>query len=179
MTPPSPTPELLKQIVAWVRGGCYAQVAAQACGVPRRLFRHWLKRGHRKNAPPDLANFAMEIYTAGAAARLVAEIETYQSDKRAWLEHGPGRDRPDEPGWSSSARAGTINQDDDNPLANPELMRLFNKVLKALEDYPEARAHVAEILAAEPLRMKTNPNPGPKPTQPEGVPHDPQLSPAQ
>jgi hypothetical protein len=160
MKTPRPTQELLAQIVGWVRAGCYAHVAAQACGVPRRLYRRWLKRGGRKNAPKNYADFATEINTASAGARLLAELDTYKKDPRTWLEHGPGRERPGDPGWTSSARSGNADQEEDNPLANPELMRLFNKVLKALEPYPEARAHLAAIFAAEPIHLKTDP---PKP----------------
>jgi hypothetical protein len=166
------TPGLGLQIAGYIRAGCYAHVAAEACGVSRSEFDHWLKEGEAKNAPEPLAAFADEIRTANAQARLKAEIRAYNQDPRAWLEHGPGRDRPGDPGWSGPLRAPTGQADQANPFANPELMHLFNLALKALEKYPEARAHVAAL-----FEKHLSANHDPASSQPEGDSHDPQLSP--
>ena len=164
------TPALGLQIAGYIRWGCFDHVAAEACGIPRGIFDLWLKRGRTRSAPAVFADFAREVRTARAMARVKAEMEAYKETPRAWLEHGPGRDRPGEPGWSGPVRP-TDEADQTNPFANPELMHLFNLVLKALEKYPDAHAHLSEIIA-KPFGKSKEPT---SPTQ--GAAHDPPPSP--
>src|SRR5262249_11164182 len=92
------------QIASLIRSGCFIHVAAEANGLPRQVLDHWLKQGEAKDAPEEYAWFAAEIRRATAQARMRAENSAFENDPRAWLEHGPGRDRPGDPGWTSSTR---------------------------------------------------------------------------
>ena len=41
------TPALQEKIVAYIRAGGFPHVAAEAAGLPRRVFERWLERGQR------------------------------------------------------------------------------------------------------------------------------------
>src|SRR6516165_3629442 len=163
------TPGLGLQIASLIRSGCFVHVAAEANGVPRQVLDHWLKQGEAKDGPEAYAWFADEIRTATAQARMRAEHHAFTNDPRAWLEHGPGRDRPGDPGWTSSTRPGAGLATAENVLANPELMDFLNRLLEALEKFPDAHAHVVQMIAAAEFRKKQD--------QEQGDSHDPSPSP--
>ncbi len=58
------TPALQEQIVAYIRAGGFPHVAAEAAGLPRRVFKRWLERGQRSDAPPDYRAFALAVMEA-------------------------------------------------------------------------------------------------------------------
>jgi hypothetical protein len=152
------TAEVHRQIVSAVRSGGFVHVAAEAWGVPRRVFRRWLKRGQRPGAPEPYASFAAEVCSAHAQARLRAEIAAYEKDAKAWLQHGPGRQSANNPGWTSPAKPPTSvpPEQEMNPFTQPEVMRLFQRLLEALTAFPEARACAAGVLA-RPVKPRTSP----------------------
>lgn len=126
-----------RMILAGIRAGGYPQVAAEAWGVPAELFRRWMRRGRFKD----------EVRQAAAQARLRAEIETRDKDARFWLRHGPGKERPDAPGWSAPPRAGAGRDGDgDNWLLTAAGQALLADLRRGLEGYPEAKAQVAEFI---------------------------------
>jgi hypothetical protein len=100
MEPSQLTPALQQQILAGIRAGAYPHVAAEARGISRRDFRRWLRRGSGRNAREPFAGFAVEVRSAAAQARLRAEITVLEENARIWLEHGPGREFPGNPGWT-------------------------------------------------------------------------------
>ncbi len=87
---PRPGPILCQQICAYIRAGGYAPVAAEAAGVPRRLFAKWLARGLKRRARGAYRDFAEAIRQAEAQARLQAEMAAYKKDALNWLKSGPG-----------------------------------------------------------------------------------------
>jgi hypothetical protein len=135
------------QIVAGIRAGGYPHVSAEAWSMPVRVFDDWLKRGAAPRARKPYAEFAEAVREAEAQARLRAEIEVHQAEPKTWLEHGPGRDTADRPGWSAPVRAAARSPQGRNALLDGELMSLFQTVLQALAPFPEARAQVAAALA--------------------------------
>jgi hypothetical protein len=161
-----------QQIVAMIRAGCYAHVAAEATGIPREEFFGTLKQGRAKDVPSLLEDFASEVRTARAQARFRAEIQAYEQDPLAWLEHGPGREMPGDPGWSSPVRPHDLADHEFNPLEHPEFMDLLNQLLTALEKYPDVHAQFCQMLEGlfTPTRAPTS--------QTQGDPHDPQSSPS-
>jgi hypothetical protein len=171
MSPNSLTAAVEQQIVASIRAGCYAHVAAEAAGISREDFLARLKQGQAGNAPASLDDFVAEVRTAQAQARFRAEILAYQQDPLAWLEHGPGREMPRDPGWSGPVRPHDMSVHEFNPLAHPEVMQILNYFLSALEKHPDA--HVDMSLKFESL-FGTTRAPTLK-TQGEG--HDPPLPP--
>jgi hypothetical protein len=143
------TPALQQQIVAGIRAGGYPHVAAEARGIGKKAFRRWLRRGSRHNAPEPLAGFAVEVRSAAAQARIRAEIAVLEQNPRIWLEHGPGRESPGNPGWSEPVKAvAAAAGQQQNPFLNSRFMASCNEILEVLKPYPEARAGVAAAIAA-------------------------------
>lgn len=149
------TDELTHQIVTGIRAGSFGHVAARARGVPRRLYRRWLRVGRAADAPELYARFAREVDTAIAQARLRAEVAAYKKDARAWLTHGPGREKAGDPGWTGLARPASADAGSasaapaaHNPFELPGFTDLCRRLLESLADFPEARARAAEALLA-------------------------------
>jgi hypothetical protein len=143
---PRLTPQLSRNIVASIRSGGYAHVAAQAWRVPPEVFDDWLRRGSRPRAREPYASFAQDVLEAQAQARLRAEIAAFAKDPKGWLNHGPGRESEDNPGWSAQVKAALVASEGNNPFLDPQLLALFQQVLSLLIPFPEARRQVAQAL---------------------------------
>lgn len=144
------TPEVEQQICAFIRQGAYDWVAAEAAGVPRDLFEKWLRFGASKRPREKFKQFLRRVRQARAQARLFAETEARGKDVKFWLRCGPGREAPDRPGWSQEVKplvAQTVQQI--NLLASPEWNSLWQLILHALAEFPEARAALADALASK------------------------------
>ena len=138
-----PTAELTARVAAYIRGGAYPEVAAQAAGVPPGRLRRWLALGRKKEAGEAVRAFCQAVRQAEAVARLQAEVAALKAKPLDWLRHGPGRPRPDREGWTAAARA--------EPKAEtpePELpWELARQLVERLEPWPEARVAIAAWLA--------------------------------
>src|ERR1700722_6201119 len=98
------TPELTKQICAYILAGAYDNSAAEACGISRKTFMEWMRRGEDIDVRPHatkFADFADSVRLARATARVGAEITVRKADPKFWLTH-KHRDKSDDPGWSQS-----------------------------------------------------------------------------
>jgi hypothetical protein len=142
------TPALLAQIVAFIRGGGFPHIAAEAAGLPRQVFARWLQRGQRADAPPNYRAFALAVMEAQAQARLHAELATLTDKPLDWLKAGPGKDSADNPGWTNpgkprAASAGWL----DREQILVELFALLGECAEQLAPCPEARAFLAGWLA--------------------------------
>jgi hypothetical protein len=106
MTAEMLTPERMDQIVADVRRGTYAKVAASRAGICDATFRVWFARGkgladaraeaalHDQPEPPPPEKyelFYLRVAEAQAEARTIAEQRVYETNPRYWLTHGPAR----------------------------------------------------------------------------------------
>jgi hypothetical protein len=145
---PELTPAVQSLIVAYIRGGGFPTVAAEAAGVPRRRFEWWLRRGRRRNAPPEYRAFALAIMQATAQARLQAEVEVFKAKPLDWLKAGPGKPTDRSPGWTTAARAPVVKVEVSRLEA--ELQRIITAVQVALAPFPEAAAAVSRALAQRP-----------------------------
>ncbi len=94
--------EIQRTIVEYIRAGAFDYVASQAAGIDVSTFRRWMERGKGGRAPYKA--FAAAVAQARAEARVAAEIEVRRDNPLAWLRFGPGRERPDAPGWTQSVR---------------------------------------------------------------------------
>lgn len=143
------TPEIHKRICALIRQGAYPHVAAETCFIPRDVFEKWMDVGcpvgktRKKNG---YTQFWLDVTQAAAHARYLAEAAALKDDPLAWLKHGPGKDRPDNPGWSSIVKASTVINNNVSLLHMPEFQGLFRSILEMLAPWPEARAAVAHAL---------------------------------
>ena len=103
------TQEIQDTIVAYIRAGAMAYVAAEAAGISARTFRDWMERGEGRHATrkptPKLRRFAREVRQAQAEARVAAEVRAHQEDLRFWLGH-VARSRPGREGWTDPVPSG-------------------------------------------------------------------------
>src|SRR5206468_3282892 len=129
---PRLTPAVRARIVAAIHAGGYPHVAAQAHGIGAELFDSWIKRGSEKGARDPYAAFAREVRQARAEARLLAECNVFKSDPKVWLEHGPGREAPDNPGWSSPVKPSETVPETQSLVSDQQIMELFRAALAAL-----------------------------------------------
>jgi hypothetical protein len=148
MSTPKLTPQLEEKILVWVRSGAYPNVAAAAEGVSLDVFERWRVWGTRKSPRPikRYQQFAANLLSAAGFARVRAEIKVLEKDPKGWLLCGPGRERPDRPGWSTAVKAAAAEQDGGNLWTNPVLAGQIERVLAALVPFPEARKAVVEAL---------------------------------
>ncbi len=148
------TADVQSAITAFILAGGFPHVAAQAAGIPTQVFDRWLEigdpTGRRKGwrPHPTYTPFWKAVMQARAQARLNAEMEAMKRDPLRWLMQGPGKDRPNDPGWSQVVRP-VVTQDNRsvNVLLSPEMQGVFATMLQILAPYPEARAAIADALA--------------------------------
>jgi transposase len=113
------TAEVHRQVIAYVRAGAFSWVAAEAAGVSRTTFYRWLQRGD-KEGRGAYHEFAEEVRQAQAQARVAAETEVRRTSPATWLRYGPGRDRPDAPGWTEQRQIAGL---DGGPVQLREVTR--------------------------------------------------------
>ena len=145
MPRPAPTPELANTISSYVRNGAFPDVAAEAAGVPRRVFLGWMRRGRRRGAREPYRSFAVTVLQAAAQCRAVAEMAIRKDGPLNWLKYGPGRERRGRRGWTTTARP----CDGRPPKAAPAddlPAEVVARLLDALTPFPEARAAAAAAL---------------------------------
>ena len=137
------TPEVHRSVVAAVRAGSFAWIAAEANGIDRTTFATWMRRGEREQTG-QYFTFFMDVRTARAQARLSAEIEVRKSGAFNWLRFGPGREREDAPGWTETKEikhSGSVSI-----VQSTEWLRIAGALEVALKPFPEARLAVAAAL---------------------------------
>jgi hypothetical protein len=98
------TPELIQAICERIRVGTYPYIAAAACGIPRSTYYGWLKKADKKGSLKIYRELRDRVGEAGAVARSSAELRVFKDRPLEWLRLGPGRERPDEPGWTETAQ---------------------------------------------------------------------------
>lgn len=135
------TAPFIEQIAAGVRAGGYPHVAAQAYGVPKATFENWMAKGSKGNG--NHALLAKTLGQAHAQARLRAEMTISRDDPRIWLEHGPARDQPGNPGWSSSARLASSAEP--SLFAHVPTIALIRDAVGQLGEHREARQAMAQL----------------------------------
>jgi hypothetical protein len=146
---------LQEKIVAFIRAGGFAHVAAEAAGLPRELFARWLARGERADAPANYRAFARAVREAEAQARLQAELNVRKDKPLDWLKAGPGKASADKPGWGSPGKdKGPVEDKSDPVQVWSDVLHLFGRCAEQLAAYPDARAALAAWLAALPQDPK-------------------------
>ncbi len=133
-------------LISFVRAGAFPLVAAEAAGVRRDILRRWVKLGSREKACEPWRGFVSRLGQAMAEARARIELEVARKDPKFWLEHGPGKEKADYPGWSAAVRPAAGSSEQERWQASTELQALCEEITKVLANYPEARLAVARIL---------------------------------
>ncbi len=127
------TAEVQHQILASIRAGGYAHVAAQAWGVLADVWQRWLDSGRRPGAREPYRGLYRLVQQAKAQARLKAEMAVLTKDPRFWLKNGPGKDPIDAPGWGASARLPPPEG-----LTAEEVSKFMDTLREALAPFPAA-----------------------------------------
>jgi hypothetical protein len=140
------TPEVESNLLGFIRAGGYPHIAAEAAGIPREMFAAWLKRGSRRGAPEPYKSFYQRVRQAIATARLKAEVETMAKNPFYWLRHGPGRETAKFPGWTNPVKARFARNKAASFLRTRAWKRIWQRIMMALEQFPEARQAIAEAL---------------------------------
>jgi len=135
-----------KMILAYVRAGGFAHVAAEAAGIPRDLFDEWMRKGEGDRPVKKYRLFAVAVRQAEAQARLGAEVAALKDKPMDWLKAGPGKETAARPGWSALAKPRAGGDKPTPTLLDPGVQAFLRTLLSALEAYPEARAAVAKVL---------------------------------
>ena len=152
MTPALFTPALQDRIVAALHAGGFPEIAAAAWGVSPRTFRRWMRRGEVKGIEP-YRSFAAAVREAIAQARLRAEMDIFENQPRIWLQHGPGRETDESPGWTTAVKPSASRR---GPKAVGEIA--FDKwsaeILESLKKFPDARETVAKGFEAKSCRKR-------------------------
>jgi hypothetical protein len=143
-------PEKAEAILVSIRAGAYPQVAAEAAGVHRKDFLDWVARGENPKARSraKFRTFAAKVREAMASARLQVELDVREKDPRFWLKHGPGREKPDYPGWAGEVKSSDSDPDALPAIDGPEWNRICHLILTALSPFPEARLALADVMKA-------------------------------
>ncbi len=84
------TADLARLIVALIRAGASPGAAAEAAGVPRKVFTGWLRRGRDSGEPP-YGPFYQQVLEARGQVRAALESEIRKKDPKFWLRYGPGK----------------------------------------------------------------------------------------
>lgn len=151
---PTLTPQIMRDICAFIKAGGFPHVASEASGVPKEVFEEWMEKGRiapKKKVDPICRQFRSEVMKAMAIARLNAEIQCHQENPLQWLKGGPGKEAQNNPGWTSTMKPLAKGDTNYNILLSPQMQDLFGMILQILSPYPEARAKVAQALAGDML----------------------------
>ena len=143
------TPALREQITAAIRAGGFPHVAAQAFGVSRHSFERWRRLGRSNESEEAFRLFAAAVEEAIGQARLRAEMEIFSEQPRIWLQHGPGRESRQSPGWTVAVKPIARNRSDGDPFTMPRVMAMLRTVMTALDGHPDAKASVVHALGRE------------------------------
>jgi hypothetical protein len=91
--PSKRTPEVVEQIVASIKSGSFAHVAASAAGIHRATFYRWMDEDE---------DFRDKVEAAASHARGIAEASVFRDKPEVWLRYGPGKSKPDAEGWTET-----------------------------------------------------------------------------
>jgi hypothetical protein len=165
MSKPRLTPEIARQIAAFVRAGGFAEIAAQAAGVPPELWKLWEQLGRKPRGPRKYRILMQQIDEAAAHARLMAEMEVHKTKPDLWLTRGPGKEREGRPGWSGVVKPLIALTDarSVNLLQDPQSAALIQLLLAALAPFPDARK--AAVRALNGMDEPRRPLPLPPPSE--------------
>src|SRR5436190_8963368 len=141
------TPEIQRETCAFIRSGSFQHVAAEAAGVPQKVFERWMKWGRAARPIPVYREFHEAVCRAQAEARVVAESHAFKHATITWLKSGPGKETPRSPGWTSPVKPRPLPQARRGVPAD-RLQTIISVLLKALTPFPEARAAAADALDA-------------------------------
>lgn len=105
--------DLYERMLQFIRLGAYDYQVAAAMGVAPDTFARWMRNGAR--AKKGLyRRFYRDVIAARGQSRVLAEMTVRRDDPKFWLTHGPGKTKPDQPGWTDTI---VVSGDSEMPIA--------------------------------------------------------------
>jgi hypothetical protein len=142
-------PETTRLLLMYIRAGGHPHVAAEAAGLPRAQFTHCMEQGASARAGSRPGAFFHAVCQAHAQARLRAETTVFEKRPLDWLRSGPGKERPDDLGWTSAPRAlPRPSAARDFHAVDPQWQAVVRVLLQSLTPYPELRVRIAAALSS-------------------------------
>ena len=132
------TPNVQETICAYIRAGGFPQVAAEAAGIPAKVFDTWMRYGNAKRPQPLYRDFREAVLQAQAIARLCAETKAMERAPLSWLRFGPGRETKRVPGWTDGVKPAPIKRST-GKMGLGKMWELIPVMLDALTPFPAAR----------------------------------------
>jgi hypothetical protein len=143
-------PLVAERLLSYIQSGGYPQVAAEAAGVPEKVFLQWIEWGEKNRAREPYRGFARSVRQAMAHGRLVAELAVHEKDPKFWLTHGPGKEAAGNPGWTGEVKPANAQSSGNAYNADLQWQALYTVLMRALAEFPEARLAVAQALRGLP-----------------------------
>jgi hypothetical protein len=131
-------------IVNLIGHGSFPHIAAEAAGVPRRVFEEWMEAGAKQHRGRQ-RDFWREVSQATARIRAFIETQVKTTDPKFWLRFGPGKQGGTMLGWGppTKRRPGKSQSKDD---WQPEFFALLGEIAQRLQDMPEARLVILDVI---------------------------------
>jgi hypothetical protein len=163
------TPAIQQNICNYILAGGFPEVAAEAAGIPAKVFARWMRFGEAKRPIPLYRDFVQSVRQAQAQVRIVAEHKALEKSPLQWLKSGPGKETARLPGWTSPVRP-PQQAKRKKGLSAEQLSGLISTLLAALGPFPEARQAAAQALIEGGWASTPDAPPGPiaPRTAPEG-----------
>jgi hypothetical protein len=139
------TPELQARICSYIRAGGFPQIAAEAAGIPAKVFDRWMRYGQAKRPLPLYRDFLQAVRQAQAHARLIAETQALHESPLTWLKSGPGKETARLRGWTSPIKPTTPKRKQGG-MSDERLWEFMTCLLNALTPFPEARMAASDAL---------------------------------
>lgn len=121
-------------MIQYIRLGAYDWVAAQSIDITPETFARWMRIGSRSKKPEHRKYriFFRDVSAARAKARLMAEITVKKEAPAVWLRSGPGRTKPNLPGWTDEVHVhheGDIKHDHSGNIEHEMKAMITTKTL--------------------------------------------------
>ena len=94
-----------QRLLMTIELGAYDYVAAEAIGIGKSTWSQWMRYGRRDDEAGEdsiYRRFMLDVMQAQAKARMTVEMQVRRDNPEFWLTRGPGKTRPDRPGWTES-----------------------------------------------------------------------------
>ena len=103
------TPEIQREICSYIIAGGFGNVAAEAAGVPAKIFERWMQWGQAERPVGLYREFYLAVRRAEGQARLAAESRTFQKAALSWFSLGTGTGDGRGGGMDQSGQAASVD----------------------------------------------------------------------
>ena len=142
------TPELHTEIVRTIKAGNYIETAAAMAGINRDTLREWVRQGIRHPAG-KYGSFARDVEKAMAHSEVMDVLGIRKAGEREWTARAWLLERRFPDKWGKKGADVTINI-----AQSPQWQELRERIVRALEPFPEAMEAVARELTGDVIDVK-------------------------